>query len=449
MKISFYGAIEGITGSNFLVETENTKFLIDCGLFQGGEQSEKRNWDEFPYDPRQIDFVVLTHSHIDHMGRLPFLYKKGFRGKVYCSRPTKAFSELFMTDAAHILKNIAERFNLPELFGAEEIENLLTLYESFDYYQKISPAPNIEIKLYDAGHILGSAIIEVKAEGKTIIFSGDLGNPPVPLLKDTDPIKKADYVILESTYGDRNHISQEKREILLERAIEDNFARKGVVLMPAFAMERTQEILYEINKMKKENRIPDIPIYLDSPLAKKATFIYKKFPEYFDLEATQFLKSGEDFFNFPSLHFIETKEESKELDRDFQPKVIIAGSGMSTGGRILFHEKVYLPKPTTTLLIVGFQVKGTLGRELKEGAKRVTIEGEKIEVKAKIIEIESYSAHADQGKLKYWLSRIEKPVKKVFLVHGEKKAKIILKHCIEDNLGYETAMPKTNEAINL
>jgi len=449
MKVKCCGATEGVTGSNFLVESENNKFLVDCGLFQGSLENDRRNWEELPYNPKEIDFIILTHSHIDHIGRLPLLYKKGFRGKVYCTRPVYAFSELFLEDASRNLKDIAEKLGLEPLFSEEDVKNVLKLYETFDYYKVIRPQKDIEIKFYDAGHILGSAIVEVKIGRKVLVFSGDLGNSPVAILKNTDFLSYADYIFLESTYGDRNHRSPKERKILLERSIEETFSKKGVLLIPAFAMERTQEILYEIHRLKKFSRIPDIPIYIDSPLAYKATLIYKKFPQYFNRKARELVERGEDLFNFPNLHFVKDEEESKELDRNFDPKVIIAGSGMSTGGRILFHEKIYLPKPSTTLLIVGFQAKGTLGRRLKDGEKRVEIEGEEVEVNSKIIEIESYSAHADQKRILYWLLKFDKRPKKIFLFHGEENAKIALKLKIKDRLGIDTEIPKFNEIIKL
>lgn len=449
MKITFYGATEGVTGSNHIIEAAGKKFLVDCGLFQGGDKAEQKNWEEFPYNPAEIDFVILTHSHIDHMGRLPFLCKSGFKGKVYATRPTEGFSGIFLRDTANIMKNTAERLNEAPLFDSEDVENVLKLYESYDYYQVIKPAEGIEIKFYDAGHILGSSIVEVKSEGKTVIFSGDLGNPPVPILRDTDAIKEADYVVMEATYGDRNHAPATERKTDLERAIEDTVAKGGVVLMPSFAMERTQEILYEINELADNNRIPKIPIYLDSPLAAKATEVYKQFPQYFDDEAKKLLKAGDDFFSFPTLHFVKDQQESMLLDQDQSPKVIIAGSGMSTGGKIVFHEKAYLPKESTLLLIVGFQVEGTPGRLLKDGEKQVKIAGEQVQVNAKVQSIESYSAHADQTKLTYWISRFEKPIKKVFLVHGEESAKQALKSKIEDEKGCAVVIPKEMEEVEL
>lgn len=448
MKITFCGAAQRVTGSNFLVETGGTKFLVDCGLFQGDEHDDQLNWDEFAYDPQKIDFVIITHSHIDHVGRLPLLYQKGFRGKVYSTTPTQAFCRIFLEDTVHILKDLSERLKIPKLYDMNDVGNIMSLFEPLDYYQEIKPTPKITIKLYDAGHILGSAIIEVQVEGKTIIFSGDLGNPPVPMLRDTDFISRADYVVMESTYGDQEHEPFEKRQSQLAQTIKDAITKKGVLLIPAFAMERTQEILYELDDLVEHNRIPHIPIFIDSPLAIKATQIYKTFPQYFDKEAQELIKSGNDFFQFRGLKFTRTSEESKLIDQTSGSKIIIAGSGMSTGGRILFHEKRFLPEPSTIILFVGFQVNGSLGRALKNHKRIVYIHGDRVRVQAETRSIESYSAHADQPRLIYWLSKI-KDVKQVFLVHGEKEVMNILSQQINEKQRLNVLMPEFKQSVKI
>lgn len=449
MTIKFCGAAERVTGSSYLVETEKTKFLVDCGLFQGDHEADHENWQEFLYEPKEIDFVIITHSHIDHIGRLPLLYKRGFRGKIYSTLPTEEFCQIFLEDTARILSKTAEELKLPILYEEIDVENTMNLFSHHNYHEEFSPAENIKVKLYDAGHILGSSIVEIVVDGKIIVFSGDLGNPPVPILRDTDFIKRADYVVMESTYGDRTHAPFEQRQIELERVIEETQAKNGVLLIPSFAMERTQEIIYELNELVRNNRIKEIPIYVDSPLATRATEIYKQHPEYFDKEAQDKIKAGENFFNFSNLKFTASSEESKALDKDSSSKIIIAGSGMSNGGRIVFHEQAYLPKASTTLLIVGFQVKGTLGRKIESGAKTVYIQGEEVAVKANVKTIESYSAHADEPRLKYWLSRIEKPIKKLFIVHGEIETQDHLKHKIEEEQGIETYIPKYGESVEI
>jgi metallo-beta-lactamase family protein len=449
MKITFCGASERVTGSNYLVDTGNIKFLVDCGLFQGSIEADKQNWDDFLYDPKQIKFVLITHSHIDHIGRLPLLYKRGFRGKIYATRPTAEFCRIFLEDNCKIFSEMASGIGMEKLYEQTDVDSTMKLFESYDYYQKFEPEKGIEIKFYDAGHILGSTIIEIKANKKTLVFSGDLGNPPVPILKDTDFIDKSDYVVMESTYGDRNHEPFEERELRLERIIEETVKDNGVLLIPAFAMERTQEIIFELNNLIKHGRINKIPIYLDSPLAMKATEIYKKYSDYFDDEAKKLIESGHDFFQFPELKFIKSVEESKEIDHTTGSKIIIAGSGMSTGGKILFHEKRYLSEPTTRLLIIGYQVKGTLGRNLQDGAKNINILGENIQVNAKIEIIDSYSAHADQDRLLYWVSKFTKSIKKIFIVHGEQIAENAILHQIEAKEGISVYIPKFGETVEL
>ena len=449
MKIQFCGASERVTGSNYFVDTGKNKFIVDCGLFQGNVDDEKENWDDFSYNPSEIDFAIITHSHLDHIGRLPFLYKKGFRGKIYATKPTYEFTKLFLEDSYNISISEAEKTGENLHYSMDDVNNVLNLIETYDYYNEIDTKKDALIKFYDAGHILGSAIVEIKTKGKTIIFSGDLGNPPVPILKDTDFIEKTDYLIMESTYGDRNHEPFEERAIRLERVVEKAIHKGGVLLIPAFAMERTQEIIYELNDLIETGKISKIPVYIDSPLALKVTEAYKKYISYFDTEAKALVKTKKDLFAFSGLKFINNVEESKELDRNPDSKIIIAGSGMSTGGKILFHEKRYLPEASTTFLVIGFQVKGTLGRQIADGENVVNILGEQVKINAEIEAIESFSAHADQERLVYWVSKYQEKPKKIFLVHGEKKSQISLKHRLEDEEGIETIIPKFKETFEL
>ncbi|MFH1855075.1 MAG: MBL fold metallo-hydrolase [bacterium] len=448
MKISFFGATEGVTGSNYLVETGGVKFLVDCGLFQGDREEREKNWEKLPYDPSEIDFIVVTHSHIDHIGRLPYLARMGFSGKIYSTEPTHEFAKIFLEDTTHLLKNEAENLGHEPLFENEDVSKAVGLFETTGYHQEVSVG-EIGIEFLDAGHILGSAIVKLTIEGKTVIFSGDLGNPPVPLLRDTEFIDSADAVIMESTYGDRLHHPADQRKIELEKFIEEAAARKGTILMPSFAMERTQEVLYELSELFASGKLDSIPVYLDSPLAIKATEIYEKFPEYYDREATDLVKKHVDFFGFKELKFTETSQESMGLDRDMASKIIIAGSGMSNGGRIVHHEKIYLPIPSTMLLVVGFQVNGTLGRRLIEGEKEVKIDGKEIFVKAQIESIDSYSAHADQTKLVEWVAKITGGERKIILTHGEQKAKETLSGKIKEATNIDPLIPASGEVIEI
>jgi len=450
MKITFHGATEGVTGSNFYGETNNgIKFIVDCGLFQGDEQTEEHNWDDFSYDPATLDFALLTHSHIDHMGRLPKLCQDGFKGYIYSTEPVSGFAQIFLQDTRKIMQDEAKKKNKPELFSDRDLTNTVGRFKTYKYYKTFEPSPNIKVTFYDAGHILGASIILLEADGKKIIFSGDLGNPPVPILCDTDKLPETDYVVMESTYGDRLHKESGERLDELEAIVKNTITKRGVLLIPSFAMERTQEILYELNNLINKGRLKNIPVYIDSPLAIRATEVYRQYTDYFDKEAKDIIITGDDLFNFPGLKMIKNIEESKALDREVSPKIIIAGSGMSTGGRIVFHEKRFLPKPSTTLAIVGYQVSGTLGRQLNEGREKVNIMGEPIEVRAEVKEISSYSAHADQQKLISWINEAAGEIKKIFLVHGELEAKQILQAKLQRESGQNTTIPKTNESFEL
>lgn len=456
MKVTFYGATDGVTGSCYLVETKNSKFLVDCGLYQGDEDNRRKNWEKPGFDISSIDFILITHSHIDHIGRLPYLVKNGYKNPIYSTEPTRDFAEIFLIDTAEIQTEDAEENGGQALYGVKDVEKTVPLFKGYPYHKIFRPSEDVEVEFFDAGHILGSAIIKIKADEKILVFSGDLGNPPTPIVRDTEFIDYADLVVTESTYGNREHEDVMGRKVKLERIIEETTAKNGTLLMPAFAMERTQEVLYELNELLKNNRIGKIAVYLDSPLAIKATEVYSHWKNYFDSEAQDESKDGNNFLQFKQLDLVESVEESKKIDHIPGSKIIIAGSGMSTGGRILFHEKVYLPEPNTTLLIVGYQVEGTLGRRLLEGDKDVEILGEHVKVRARVESIESYSAHADQRKLLYWLSKIENlsqgdknTCKKICLVHGEDESKKTLKSQIQDQIGCMTTIPKINETIEV
>ncbi|MBU2564413.1 MBL fold metallo-hydrolase [Patescibacteria group bacterium] len=448
MKITFYGGAGTVTGAKYLLETKSAKILVECGMFQG-ENSDEENYKEFPFNCSEIDYVFLTHSHVDHIGMLPKLYKQGFKGRVFFTPPSLDIARLILQDSQEIMQRQATRDNVNPVFEMEHVNGILGLAETVDYNKKKKLNEEIYFRFQDAGHILGSAIIEIWANGKKLVFSGDLGNDPTPLLNSPKKITQADYVIIESTYGDRLHEDRFKRKELLENVIEENHSKRGVLMIPAFAIERTQELLYELNELVENNRIPRIPIFIDSPLAIEITRVYKKHQKYFNKQANDLIKTGDDLFNFPKLTLTEKVNQSKSINNIASPKIIIAGSGMSTGGRILFHEKLYLPDPNNTLLIISFQVRGTLGRKLSEGAKRVWIFNENVNVKAKIVSIEGYSSHADQQGLYDWLNNFSKPVKKVFIVHGEEEASNALSQRVKDHLGLDTNIPKIGESFDL
>lgn len=449
MKLHFHGAAQMVTGSNYLLETKDLKILIDCGLFQGAQHVEDRNYEKFPYDPKKIDYLLVTHAHIDHTGRIPQLYKEGFRGKILMTKPTEDFTYIMLEDSQEILEKEAKHLGKEPLYQFEDVKACLKLIKGVNYAEQINLDNGISCQFQDAGHILGSAIIELWAEGKKIVFSGDLGNQPVPLLNPPELINEADYVIVESTYGDRIHEGKRKRKDLLENAIEDTIARGGTLMIPAFALERTQELLYELNELVEHRRIPKVPVFVDSPLAIEALEIYKKYPEYYNKQAAYLIKSGDDLFKFPGLKLVKTVDESKQINDVKPPKVVMAGSGMSTGGRILHHEIRYLPDSNSCLLVVSYQVAGSLGRRILDGAKDVKIFNEIVPVRAEVRAIGAYSSHADQEELYDWLTSFKKPVEKIFVVHGEEGPAMSLVQLIKDHLGIDASAPMLGDMVKL
>lgn len=448
MKLYFYGAARSVTGANYLLEigagANKTKILVDCGMAQGSRVAEKENYKNFPYDPKEIRALLVTHAHIDHTGRIPKLYRDGFRGKIYGTPPTLDFAKLLLTDSEHIVREEAEKQKLKPLYAMEDVEGASRLFEGVNYHQKFEIGTGITVEFFDAGHILGSSIIKIQAEGKTIVFSGDLGNPPTPLLKPTEFVESADYVVIESAYGDRLHEDRARRKEILEETMEYTINKGGAIMIPAFAMERTQELLYELNNLVENKLIPPVPVFLDSPLAIKATTIYQKYPEYYGQEAKH-LSASDEIFDFPNLKFTLSTDDSKKINDVLPPKVIIAGSGMSMAGRILHHERRYLPDPKSTLLIIGYQVKNSLGRRILDGEKEVKILGEKVPVNCNVKAIGGYSAHADQVGLKNWIDKIKRPIKKVFIVQGEESAELALQKIMKEELEIEAEAPKLGE----
>lgn len=445
MKISFHGAAKTVTGSCTLIETNGIKFLIDCGLFQGVEFATDENLKPFGFEPKEISFVLLTHAHADHCGRLPRLYKEGFAGKVYCTAPTKDLAEITFLDSAKIINEEAREKNIEPVYTIEDVGGLLSQFETKEYGRSFRPEGNIEVVMRNAGHILGSAVMEILVEGvgekKKIVFSGDLGNSPVPLVKDPDIISGADFVVCESTYGGRIHEAPELRSLLIKEAIEESIAKGGTLMLPVFSIERSQEILYELNSMVEAHQLPKVKMFLDSPLAIKAVDIYRKYEDWFDEEAQKKLKKDDDLFTFRGLEYTKTSQESKEINDAKPPKVILAGSGMCNGGRILYHLKKYLPDQDNFLLIVSFQAEGTLGREIMEGAQKVVINGEEVKIRAKVKAIGAYSSHADQPRLLHWISQMKTPrPQKVFINHGEEKGQLMLQDGIKEKLQIESVI---------
>lgn len=439
-----------VTGANYLLEEGGVRILIDCGLHQGSNFCERHNWEPFPYPPAGISAVFVTHAHIDHTGRLPVLVKDGFRGSVYSTPPTRDAAEFLLADSDHILAEEAERFKKPVLYALEHIQALIRQWKTLEYHEPVTVGP-FTVAFWNAGHILGSSFIVVEAKGDTIVFSGDLGNSPAPLIGPREVFTgPATYAILESVYGDRVHEDLPERKEILEDLIEDTVKRGGTLMIPAFAMERTQELLFEIHALTEEGKIPRIPIYLDSPLAIRLTDVYRKYDRFL----THPGGSSKTFdtahlFKFPNLHMTLKTEESKAINDVPPPKLVIAGSGMSHGGRILHHEKRYLPDSKSTLLIIGYQAAGSLGRRILDGEGAVRIHGEEVPVRARVKAIGGYSAHADQPQLLSWISPLRKTLKKVFLVQGEESAARALAAKIIDEFAVSAEVPEMGEEVVL
>lgn len=426
-KITFLGAAGEVTGSSYLVTAENeSQLLVDFGMFQGPKEIADLNYEPLKFNPGNVQGVILTHAHLDHCGRLPMLVYGGFMGKIYMTAPTFALIEVILTDSAKIAQ---EKYNGAPLYGLEEVTKLLNMVEIVEYEKEVHFG-TFKVTFKDAGHILGSASVEIidKTDNKKIVFSGDLGNTPEDIIKPTVYINDADIVVMESTYGDENHPPEDTEQILLE---EINAIEKvsGVLLIPAFSLERTQELLHRINHFKKEGKIrQDTPVFMDSPMGIRATEIFKEFREFYNEEMQTHKK---DPFSFEGLATTIDARDSKEIIKAMDPKVIIAGSGMLSGGRMLHHATTYLPMKTTRILFVGYQAEETLGRQILEGAKNVVINDKNITVRANVHAIKTMSSHADQTKLLDWLSHI-KGVKKVFLTHGDTEQRKIFEQKIKE-----------------
>lgn len=456
MNITFYGGAKTVTGANYLLDHGDIKILVDCGLNQGSKYAEDMNYDKFAYDPTQINFVFLTHSHTDHVGRLPKLFKEGFRGKVIASKPTLDMARVALPDNLNIITEEAKREGRPAIFNQADLDGVFELAEGYDYEIPIDLGGGLKATLHDAGHILGSTIVEIDfdglpGQGKKIYFTGDLGNPPTPLLQPPFFPTDADYAVVESAYGSRIHEDRASRKIMLENVIKETLARGGTLMIPSFAMERTQELLYELNQFVNHNQIPRVPIYLDSPLATNLTEVYRKYPNYFNKTAHHVIESGDDIFNFPGLIFTRTSEQSKAINDVKGAKIIIAGSGMSTGGRILHHEMRYLSDPNSAILFVGYQVMGSLGRRILDGEKNVKIFGQSVPVNCQIRAIGGYSAHADQPMLLKWIESAASggKLKEVFIVQGEEDSSTILAEKAKTDLKVNAVVPSQGEGYTL
>lgn len=448
MNLTFCGAAGQVTGSNYLLESGRHKVLVDCGLFQGSSIAEDENFKPFMYDPSEIEAVFVTHAHLDHVGRLPKLYKDGFRGKIYSTPATRDCAELILLDSEKLLCQAAMRHGHEEFCTDGTVERVMKLWHPVEYGKELQHN-EFFVTFIDAGHILGSSSIIIKAEGKSVVFSGDIGNWPAPIIMPTQLPPAADYVVMEATYGNEVHQPLKTRRDALEKVIAETVRQGGVLMIPAFALERTQELLYFMNELFAEGKIPRVPVFLDSPLAIKLTSIYHKYRRYFNDVAREVIADGDDIFNFPGLHLTLTSELSKAINEVPPPKVVIAGSGMSHGGRINHHELRYLPDPRSTILIIGYQAEGSLGRRILDGAKLVKIFGEDVEVNCQVRQITSYSAHADMPKLLAWVAPTKGRVKHVFLVHSEPDRSAHLAQLMRDELGITATAAEMAQTVTL
>ena len=450
-KLTFLGGVGTVTGSKYLVESNGRRILVDCGLFQGYKQLRLHNWTRFPVDPESIDAVLLTHAHIDHSGYLPLLVRNGFHGQVICTDATQDLCGVLLPDSGHLQERDADLANrhgyskhrpaLP-LYTQEDAEKALKRFRpvSFD---RVVPLPGgIEAKFFYAGHILGAAMVELACSGRKLLFSGDLGRPTDILLHAPVAVDEADYLVVESTYGDRAHPTENAVDALAQ-VIAQTAARGGTVLIPAFAVGRTQELLVYLDQLKRVKRIPDVPIFLDSPMAIDASDIFCRYSKYHKLSE----RDVQSVFSVAK--YVATSEESKSLDVNGRPKVIISASGMATGGRILHHLKSYAPEPRNTIVLVGFQAGGTRGAALASGAPMIKIHGQYVPVRARVEHLQMLSAHADANEILAWLRQFRSSPSRTFVTHGELSASDALRHRIEEELHWDCTVPEYRDVVEL
>ena len=444
LRLSFYGGAGKVTGSNFLIEGARGKMLVDCGIEQGADFAVADVYGPFPYEAGAIDALVVTHAHLDHVGRIPKLVKDGFRGPIYMTPPTRDLAALILLDSAHILAEEAERLGRQPLYDASDVEGVFALVETLEYHVEKKVTEDLSIYFRNTGHILGSASARITdEEGVSVALTGDIGNSPSPLLPDWEPVPDADALVMESTYGGKLHGQRDRNE-MLKGQLQSAVKRGGTILIPAFSLERTQLMLYELSNFFAEGSLPKIPVFLDSPLAIHVTEIYEKWgPTYFKPETEDEMKREGSIFEFPFLKKTLARRESAEIEQTGGPKIIIAGAGMSHGGRIGRWEARYLPDPTTTLFVVGYQAPGTPGRRIAEGASSVRIAGSEVRIRATIEKLEGWSAHADRAELlKFAEAALAgKRTKTIFTALGEPAAERFLAQRIHDYLGARAIVP--------
>ncbi|NLK88127.1 MAG: MBL fold metallo-hydrolase [Clostridiaceae bacterium] len=466
MKITFLGAAKTVTGSCFHIETDTCNFLVDCGMFQGSSADEAHNHSPFPFNPGRLDFMILTHAHIDHSGRIPKLYTDGFKGLIYATKATADLCAIMLPDSGHIqefenewVNRKRERAGLPPvkpLYTTQDAIDCIRLFNSVHYFEEIRINDQIRVRFNDAGHILGSSIVEIWVKENNretkLVFTGDLGNNNMPILRDPSIIDSADYLFIESTYGNRNHLNVENKIDRFVEIITSTMEKGGNIIIPSFAVGRTQEILYELFKQREKygerlTHLLEIPVYVDSPLAVSATKVFRNNLDCYDEEAREYIENGDNPLDFPGLRFTQSADESKALNDSKESLIIISASGMCEAGRIKHHLKHNLWRKESSIVFVGFQAEGTLGRRLVDGAKKVRIFGEEISVNARVEMIEGFSGHADRDGLIRWIKAIRHKPGKIFLVHGEEDSMKEFSESIYDELGIGTVIPDRGESF--
>lgn len=465
IKLGFYGATGNVTGSKYYLEADGHKFLVDCGLYQERFLKD-RNWEPFPIDPHSLDAVLLTHAHIDHCGLLPKLVREGFNGRIYCTDATADIAKIMLADSARLQEEDAfnkkrrheqegrkARFPEVPLYTEKDAEDCYPLFHPVPYGRTIQLADGIEAVFHDAGHVLGSSSLMLKVdrngETRKILFSGDVGRRNRPILRDPTVFKEADYIIVESTYGDRLHEDGDKIADELAEVINSTVAAGGNIIVPSFALERSQEILYYMNELLAADRIPHMLVFFDSPMAVSITEVFENHLDLFDKEARTMIKKGDSPFSFPGLTRVSSTDESKAINRISGSIMIIAGSGMCNGGRVKHHLVTNISRRESTILFVGYQAVGTLGRQIVDGSKKVRILGSNYKVKARIAQMNGFSAHADRNDLLQWLSSIRNQPRGVFVTHGEEDASASLADAVREKFGWQVSVPQYKDEITL
>ncbi len=447
--VHFYGGAGTVTGSNFLLDSGNAKFLIDCGLFQGEHSFDDANWQPFPFEPSDISYLINTHAHIDHIGRIPKLVKDGYRGRILSTEATRALAEPMLLDAMELSRKTAEKIGKDPLYDEHDIAQALSQWDTTTYHTPVELQDGFRVEFLNSGHILGSAMVKFTRNERSVLFTGDLGGGNSPLLPPCESPRGADVVVMESVYGNKTQEDNDLRLPALARLIERVAEQRGTLLIPAFATERTQDILFEIRSLMLAKKVPSMPVYLDSPLAEKITESYLRYPQYFNKEMQGRIAGGEHLFQFPELSYVHGALESRDIGRHEGPKIIIAGSGMSNGGRVVAHEAEILPQKNSIVLIVGYQAAGSLGRRLAEGSKKVSIKGIQVPVRAHIEMLYSYSAHMDSAQLQAFADDAAQTAKEFFVVMGEPAAAAFLAQRIRDYSGVRALTPEQGSTAEL